>query len=114
MAEPALSFAGLPRQLRAGATLTQQELAEEADLSPQSVSDRQRGINRTAHKDTALLPADALGLTEPAREPSSRRRRPACGVPAGPGYAHHDAGRAGPAGTAPDRVAWPIAAPPIA
>ena len=33
--------------------------------SPRSVSDLERGINRTARKDTALLLAGALGLAEP-------------------------------------------------
>jgi transcriptional regulator with XRE-family HTH domain len=63
-----LSFAELLRQLRAGAKLTQEELAEAATLSPRSVSDLERGINRTAHKTTALLLAGALGLSERARE----------------------------------------------
>ena len=63
--QPALGFAGLLRQLRAEARLTQEELAEAAGLSPRSVSDLERGINRTARKDTALLLADALGLTGP-------------------------------------------------
>ena len=65
--QPALEFAGLLRQLRAEAGLTQEELAEAAGLSPRSVSDLERGINRTARKDTAGLLADALGLAEPAR-----------------------------------------------
>ena len=65
--QPGLSFAGLLRQLRAEARLTQEELAEAAGLSPRSVSDLERGINRTAHKDTALLLADALGLAGPVR-----------------------------------------------
>src|SRR5207248_4858835 len=68
VAEPELSFAGLLRQLRTGARLTQEELAEAAGVSPRSVSDLERGINRTARKDTALLLADALGLAGPARE----------------------------------------------
>jgi transcriptional regulator with XRE-family HTH domain len=46
--QPALSFAALLRQLRAGAKLTQEELAEAASLSPRSVSDLERGVNRTA------------------------------------------------------------------
>ena len=62
-----MSFAGLLRQLRAEALLTQEELAEAARLSPRSVSDLERGVNRTARKDTAVLLADALGLAEPAR-----------------------------------------------
>ena len=65
--QPVLGFAGLLRQLRAGARLTQEELAEAAGLSPRSVSDLERGINRTARKDTALLLAGALGLAEPVR-----------------------------------------------
>jgi transcriptional regulator with XRE-family HTH domain len=64
--QPALGFAGLLRQLRADAGLTQEQLAQAAGLSPRSVSDLERGINRTARKDTALLLSGALGLAEPA------------------------------------------------
>ena len=60
--EPALTFAGLLRRLRAETRLTQEELAEAAGLSPRSVSDLERGINRTARKETAVLLARALGL----------------------------------------------------
>ena len=63
--QPGLGFAGLLRQLRAEAGLTQEELAEAAGLSPRSVSDLERGINRTARKDTAVLLGGALGLAEP-------------------------------------------------
>ena len=83
MAEPGLSFAGLLRQLRAEAKLTQEELAETAGLSPRSVSDLERGVTRTAHKDTALLLAGALGLAEPVRALfvlAARRRGPAAEV----------------------------------
>ena len=65
---PPLSFAGLLRQLRAEAKLTQEELAAAAGVSPRSVSNLERGINRTAHKDTAVLLAGALGLTGQAEE----------------------------------------------
>jgi transcriptional regulator with XRE-family HTH domain len=65
--QPARGFAGLLRQLRAEAGLTQEELAEAAGLSPRSVSDLERGINRTARKDTAVLLGGALGLAEPVR-----------------------------------------------
>src|SRR5215470_10952996 len=65
--QAALRFAGLLRQLRAEAGLTQEELAEAAGLSPRSVSDLERGINRTARKDTAVLLSGALGLAEPVR-----------------------------------------------
>jgi tetratricopeptide (TPR) repeat protein/transcriptional regulator with XRE-family HTH domain len=63
--------------------LTQEELAEAAGLSPRSVSDLERGIHRTAHKDTALLLADALGLAEPTRAlfvAAARGRGPAADV----------------------------------
>ena len=68
MAEQAApGFGGLLRQLRADAGLTQEELAEAARLSPRTVSDLERGISRTARKDTAVLLADALGLAGRAR-----------------------------------------------
>ena len=66
--QPGLSFAVLLRQLRARALLTQEELAAAAGVSPRSVSDLERGISRTARKDTAVLLAGALGLAGPARE----------------------------------------------
>jgi transcriptional regulator with XRE-family HTH domain len=68
MAEQATSeLAGLLRQLRAGAQLTQRELAKAAGVSPRAVSDLERGVNRTARQDTAVRLAGALGLAEPAR-----------------------------------------------
>ena len=78
--QAALSFAGLLRQLRGDAGLTQEELAEAAGLSPRSVSDLERGVNRTARKDTALLLAGALGLAGPQRAlfvAAARGRAPA-------------------------------------
>ena len=84
----ALSFGGLLRQLRAEARLTQEELADAAKLSPRSISDLERGINRTARKDTAELLAEALGLTEPTRElfvAAARGRGPAEAVLAAQG-----------------------------
>ncbi len=78
-----LRFAGLLRQLRAQAGLTQEELAGAASLSPRSVSDLERGVHRTAHRDTAGLLADALGLTEPVRAlfvAAARGREPAAKV----------------------------------
>jgi tetratricopeptide (TPR) repeat protein/transcriptional regulator with XRE-family HTH domain len=61
--EPAQSFAELLRRLRVEADLTQEELAHVAGLSPRSVSDLERGVNRTARRDTTRLLADALRLT---------------------------------------------------
>ena len=81
--QTAVGFGGLLRQLRARAKLTQEELAEAASLSPRSVSDLERGINRTAHKDTAELLAGALGLAGPVRGlfvAAARGRAPAADV----------------------------------
>ena len=99
----ALGFGGLLRQLRAEAGLTQEELAEAAGLSPRSVSDLERGINRTARRDTAELLGGALGLAEPVRPvfvAAARGRAPAEDVLA----ALREA--AAPEGPAPG-PAWP-------
>jgi len=82
---PALSFAALLRRLRTDAGLTQEELARAAGLSPRSVSDLERGIHRTARKDTAGLLADALGLAgseRPLFVAAARGRAPAGEMPA--------------------------------
>jgi tetratricopeptide (TPR) repeat protein/transcriptional regulator with XRE-family HTH domain len=63
-----LGFGGLLRQLRDDARLTQDELAEAARVSQRAISDLERGINRTARKDTAVLLAGALGLDGQARD----------------------------------------------
>ncbi len=81
--QPAPDFAGFLRELRVKAQLTQEELAEAAGLSPRSVSDLERGIHRTAHKDTAGQLADALGLAGPSRAlfvAAARGRGPAADV----------------------------------
>jgi len=81
--QPELSFPGLLRQLRAEAGLTQEELAEAAGVSPRSVSNLERGINRTAHKDTAQLLAGALNLAGPVTEvfvAAARGRAPTAAV----------------------------------
>jgi transcriptional regulator with XRE-family HTH domain len=81
--QPFLSFAGLLRQLRDEARLTQEELAAAAGLSLRAVSDLERGIHRTARKQTAMLLAGALGLGEPvstAFVEAARGRIPAAGV----------------------------------
>jgi transcriptional regulator with XRE-family HTH domain len=64
---PVAGFAALLRRLRAEARLTQEELAEAAGLSPRSISDLERGVSRTARKETARLLADALAIGGPAR-----------------------------------------------
>ena len=73
MAEQATpELAGLLQQLRAEAQLTQQELAKAAGVSSRSVSDLERGINRTAvsWRAVRLMPRSrsltARGLTPAA------------------------------------------------
>jgi tetratricopeptide (TPR) repeat protein/transcriptional regulator with XRE-family HTH domain len=61
-------FGGLLRRLRDEAGLTQDELAEAAQVSQRAISDLERGINATARKDTALLLAGALGRDGPTSE----------------------------------------------
>ena len=68
MAEQHVTFAGLLRELRSGALLTQEELAEASGVRPRSISDLERGVAVTPHRDTVRLLADALHLTGPARE----------------------------------------------
>jgi tetratricopeptide (TPR) repeat protein/transcriptional regulator with XRE-family HTH domain len=55
------------RQLRAEAALTQEELAEAAGLNPRTISDLERGLATTPHKDTVRLLAGALQLGGSAR-----------------------------------------------
>ncbi len=78
-----LDFGGLLRRLRSEAGLTQEELAGAARVSQRAVSDLERGVNRTARKDTAGLLAVALGLDGQARElfvAAARGRVPAAEV----------------------------------
>ena len=67
MAEPPVRFAGVLRGWRTGAGLTQEELAEAAGLNPRTISDLERGLATTPHKDTVRLLADALQLGGSAR-----------------------------------------------
>lgn len=60
---PGEDFARLLRRLRTEARLTQEDLAEASGVATRSISDLERGINRSARRDTARLLADALNLT---------------------------------------------------
>ena len=62
-----MPFAGLLRQLRTEAGLTQEELAGIAGVGARSISDLERGVALTARRDTARRLADALGLAGAAR-----------------------------------------------
>jgi len=57
------SFGSLLRSLRTAAELTQEELAQAAQVSYRSISDLERGVSRSPRRDTARLLADALGLS---------------------------------------------------
>jgi predicted ATPase/DNA-binding CsgD family transcriptional regulator len=52
------------RRLRLAAGLSQQELAERADLSARNISDLERGVRRRPHPATARRLADGLGLED--------------------------------------------------
>jgi tetratricopeptide (TPR) repeat protein/transcriptional regulator with XRE-family HTH domain len=101
VAEPG-TFAALLRALRTDAGLTQEELAEAAQVSVRAISDLERGVNPTARKDTARLLADALRLSGEARaefEAVARGRAVAAGAEtAGPSGL---SGAAGPVRTLP-------------
>jgi DNA-binding XRE family transcriptional regulator len=87
--QPVLGFAGLLRQLRAEAGLTQEELAEAAGLGVRTVSDLERGTHRTAHQDTArrwslrYRPTGQGVLPERAPVAASGPGRPERAAPAG-------------------------------
>ena len=68
MVEPQATFAGLLRKLRTAARLTQEELAEASGVRPRSISDLERGIAATPHRETVRLLANALHLAAAARE----------------------------------------------
>jgi tetratricopeptide (TPR) repeat protein/transcriptional regulator with XRE-family HTH domain len=78
VAEP-LTFGALLRSLRTAAKLTQEELAEAAQVSVRSVSDLERGAAQTPRKETVRLLVDALRLEGAARtgfEEAARGRTP--------------------------------------
>jgi tetratricopeptide (TPR) repeat protein/transcriptional regulator with XRE-family HTH domain len=68
MAEPRGEFADLLRELRGRAGLTQQELANAADLSLRRVNGLERGVAGTPQRETVRLLADALSLIGPERD----------------------------------------------
>ena len=74
-----VEFGDLLRRCRVAAGLTQQALAERAELSLRGVSDLERGARRAPYRDTVLRLAAGLGLgqTEWAALLAASRRRPA-------------------------------------
>jgi tetratricopeptide (TPR) repeat protein/transcriptional regulator with XRE-family HTH domain len=86
VAEAPVTFAGVLRKLRTGLQLTQEELARAANLSVRAVSDLERGVATTPHRDTVRLLADALHLMGPTRtEFEAAARGPAAPGEAVPG-----------------------------
>lgn len=55
-------FAKLLRRYRLEASLTQEELAERANISARAISDPERGTKTRPHRVTVELLADGLGL----------------------------------------------------
>lgn len=77
-----VSFGSLLRSLRTAAGLTQEELAEVAQVSYRSISDLERGVSQSPRRETARLLADALRLSGGDRarfEAAARGRPPATG-----------------------------------
>jgi transcriptional regulator with XRE-family HTH domain/tetratricopeptide (TPR) repeat protein len=62
-----LSFGDLLRRYRIAAGLSQEELAERAELSRRGVSDLERGLVHRPYRDTVTRLANALTLSEPER-----------------------------------------------
>jgi class 3 adenylate cyclase/transcriptional regulator with XRE-family HTH domain len=64
----ASTFGSLLRGARIAARLTQEQLAERANLSARAISDRERGVHRAPQHDTVSLLADALELAGKERD----------------------------------------------
>jgi transcriptional regulator with XRE-family HTH domain len=59
---PSQDFGALLKRYRDAAGLTQEELAERAHISPQAISQLERGVRQTPYPATARLLAEALAL----------------------------------------------------
>ncbi len=75
---PQLTFAQLLKRLRLAADLTQEELAERADVSARLISDIERGTIKRSRRDTVQMLADGLELSGGERETFTAiaRRKP--------------------------------------
>src|SRR5215469_7924823 len=87
---PVLTFGAALRRARLAAGLSQEELAERAHLSRETISTLERGTRHVPRKDTIDLLADALGLAPAERaqlQQSARGQlaRAAASVPPLPG-----------------------------
>src|SRR5262245_19644204 len=87
-------FGTVLRGYRIAAGLSQEELAERAQLSRRTVSDLERGVTSEPYRNTVALLADALGLDAAARATLERAARHG-GTAGGPVLAQrHDWGEA--------------------
>ena len=68
MAESPDQFAGVLRELRKRARMTQEGLADAAGISLRAISDLERGVATIPQKETVRLLADALRLIGPVRD----------------------------------------------
>ncbi len=68
MATQQTAFGALLKDFRRRAGLTQEALAERADVSPQTITKLERGVYRTPRIDTVDLLAGALGLSTEEHE----------------------------------------------
>jgi predicted ATPase/DNA-binding CsgD family transcriptional regulator len=82
------AFGATLRRRRVAAGLTQEELAERADLSARGISDLERGVSRAPQPFTRERLAEALGLSGAERATfvaAARRARPPADAPDGAG-----------------------------
>ena len=75
------AFPDLLRRLRRAEGLTQEQLAERANVSARSVSNLERALGQRPHRETALMLAAGLDLAGPERAKflEAARRRPDAG-----------------------------------
>jgi predicted ATPase/transcriptional regulator with XRE-family HTH domain len=74
-------FGPLLRQWRRAASLTQEELAERAGMSVETISALERGVSRSPYRATIASLADALGLDRDGRAQLLEAARPASAAP---------------------------------
>jgi len=83
---PSATFGDLLRRFRLAAGLTQEELAERAQISPRAISDLERGLRSRPWRDTIQFLADALKLDAGERaQLEAAARRPAAPAAESPG-----------------------------
>jgi predicted ATPase/DNA-binding XRE family transcriptional regulator len=79
-----MSLGALLKRYRAAAGLTQEDLAEQAEVSARTVSDVERGVRTRIYRDTAGRLAEALELDGAARTEFEKAARGRTPEPAGP------------------------------